>query len=332
MRKRILALVLLASGACAAAPAFGQASAVEGRVGRLESEMRAVQRKVFPGGNGQYLEPEIKPANPQDIPGSPSGSPLSDLTARVNALESQLSGITGQIETTQHRTQVLEDAFNAYKRSTDARLKALEDTASATGGTGSPAPIAGGGDDAPPIAAPPRAGGKGSGVKQPTTRPTRTADTDSVTPPTTDPSRQKQLAAIEHSQSGDAGEDAYLYGYRLWQAKMYPEAEAQFKLVTTTYPKHKRASYAQNLLGRSYLEDGKPSLASLAFYDNYKKWPDGERAPDSLYYLGQSLVKLGKPAADVCKVYRELEDVYGAKLSDAMKADVTRAKAQSKCG
>ena len=328
MRRRILAWVLLAGSACAAAPAFGQTSGVEGRVGKLESEMRAVQRKVFPGGGGQYLEPEIKPTAPEDSPGSPSGSPLSDLTARVNALESQLTGITGQIETTQHRTQVLEDAFNAYKRSTDARIKALEDTAASTGGTGSPAPIMGDADTPPP-----RAGGKpGAGVKQPAARPGKTADADDAAPPSTDPARQKQLAAIERPQSGDAAEDAYLYGYRLWQAKMYPEAEAQFKLVTATYPKHKRASYAQNLLGRSYLEDGKPSLASLAFYDNYKKWPDGERAPDSLYYLGQSLVRLGKPAADACKVYRELEDVYGAKLTDAMKADVTRAKAQSKCG
>jgi len=324
MRRRILTLVLLAGSACAAVPAFGQSSAVEGRVGKLESEMRAVQRKVFPGGAGQYVEPEIKPSTPQDIPGSPSGSPLSDLTARVDALESQLTGITGQIETTQHRTQVLEDAFNAYKRSTDARIKALEDAASSTAGTGSPAPIADASDTPPP-----RAGGKGAGVKQPAARPGKADDAAS---PSTDPARQQQLAAIEHPQTGDKAEDDYLYGYRLWQAKMYPEAEAQFKLVTATYPKHKRASYAQNLLGRSYLEDGKPSLASLAFYDNYKKWPDGERAPDSLYYLGQSLVRLGKPAADVCKVYRELEDVYGAKLSDAMKADVTRAKAQSKCG
>ena len=33
-------------------------------------------------------------------------------------------------------------------------------------------------------------------------------------------------------------------------------------------------------LGRAYLDDGKPSLASIAFYDNYKKYPDGERAPE----------------------------------------------------
>ena len=86
------------------------------------------------------------------------------------------------------------------------------------------------------------------------------------------------------------------------------------KTVVAKYPKHRRASYAQNLLGRAYLDDGKPSLAAIAFYDNYKKMPDGERAPDSLYYLAQALMQLNKPA-DACKVYGELTDVYGAKIS-----------------
>ena len=128
----------------------------------------------------------------------------------------------------------------------------------------------------------------------------------------------------------DAGEDAYIYGFRMWQAKLYPEAEAQLKSVVATYPRHKRASYAQNMLGRAYLDDGKPSLASIAFYDNYKKMPDGDRAPDSLYYLGQALVKLGKPA-DACKVYGELSDVYAAKIGDEMKANIARGRTEAKC-
>jgi TolA-binding protein len=328
----MVALVLLASSALGAVPATAQ-SGVEGRVGRLESEMRAVQRKVFPGAAGQYVEPDIKPSDPNEMPGTPASSPVADLDARVNALQSQLSNVTGSIETTQHRVQVLEDAFNAYKRTTDARLKALEDTAASTGGggnggAGATVPITG--DDSAPQ--PPRSGGKSGAGAKPPTRPAANTGADAGGPASNDPDRQARIAALQRPPSGDQAEDAYLYGYRLWQAKLYPEAETQLKLVTTTYAKHKRASYAQNLLGRSYLDDGKPSLASLAFYDNYKKWPDGERAPDSLYYLGQSLVKLGKPSADVCKVYRELEDVYGAKLSDGMKADVARAKTQSKCG
>ena len=118
-----------------------------------------------------------------------------------------------------------------------------------------------------------------------------------------------RCGAVAKPNSGDAAEDGYLYGYRLWQAKLYPEAETALKEVVAKYPSHKRWSFAQNLLGRSYLDEGKPSLASIAFYDNYKKAPEGERAPDSLFYLAQALVKLGKPA-DACKVWGELTESY----------------------
>jgi TolA-binding protein len=121
-----------------------------------------------------------------------------------------------------------------------------------------------------------------------------------------------------------------MYGYRLWAAKRYPEAEAQLKKVVATYPEHRRASYAQNLIGRAYLDEGKPSLASIAFYDNYKKRPEGERAPDSLYYLAQALVRLKKPA-DACKVYGELTDVYGTKIDATMKANVAKGRVAAKC-
>jgi TolA-binding protein len=323
MRKQLVSWAVLAVALCGAVPAFAQ-SDVEGRVGRLESEMRAVQRKVFPGGGGQYVEPQIQPQATTGPDGLPATSPVADLATRVNTLEGRVSSLTGEIETTDHRVQVLETDFAAYKRATDARLKALE-------GAG-PVSTPPDGDLAPPRATPPRdtaAPKPGPSKITPPAKPS--AKPDAVLPPTTDPVRQKKIAAIERPQTDDAGEDAYIYGYRLWQAKLYPEAEAQFKTVTTTYPKHKRASFAQNLLGRSYLEDGKPSLASLAFYDNYKKWPDGDRAPESLYYLAQALGKLGKPAADVCKVYRELTDVYGAKISDVMKADIARGRTASKC-
>ena len=157
-----------------------------------------------------------------------------------------------------------------------------------------------------------------------------TATVEKPTTPSRDPARAQKIAALERPATDDPAEDAYLYGYRLWQGQFYPEAQVQLKKVVATYPKHKRASFAQNLLGRAYLDEGKPSLASIAFYDNYKKMPDGERAPDSLYYLAQSLMKLGKPA-DACKVYGELGDVYGARISTTMKADITRGRTEAKC-
>ncbi|MCH7862544.1 MAG: hypothetical protein IH998_12845, partial [Proteobacteria bacterium] len=80
-----------------------------------------------------------------------------------------------------------------------------------------------------------------------------------------------------------------------------------------------------------YLDSGAPSLAAVAFYENYKKNPKGERAPDSLYYLAQALIKLKKPAAEVCKVYTELDQLYGDKLSIEMKTGVAEGRASQKC-
>ena len=284
-------------------------SNVEGRVGKLESEMRAVQRKVFPNGAGGYVQPEITaPQTQAQAPGVPASSALSDLTSRVTSLEEQMAGLTGQIEQNGYRTRQLQDQFDAYKRATETRLKALES---------GPAPIAPAGQSAP-LDTPAAVSGSTRPTKTPAAASVVTGDTATSTP------------AVDKPSTGDPAEDAYLYGYRLWQAKRYPEAEAALKKMVADYPKSRRASFAQNLLGRTYLDSGKPSLASMAFYENYKKYPDGERAPDSLLYLGQALTKLNK-AADACKVYDELSDVYGAKLSAAMKSQIASGRSAAKC-
>lgn len=274
-----------------ASPAMAQRDApVEARVGKLESEMRAVQRKVFPGGAGMMVEPQIAPVAPTRVEqgGVPAESAITDLTARVSSLEQQLASMTGQIEQGQYRLRQLEEQFADYRKATDAKLAAA------------------------PATTPPPAGGP------------------EVTVPEAPQPADRATASVEKPNSGDAAEDGYLYGFRLWQAKRYAEAATQLKKVVADFPKHRRASWAQNLLGRTYLDDGKPSLASIAFYDNYKKYPEGERAPDSLYYLGSALVKLDK-AADACKVYGELTDVYGATISAKMKVDVAKARTAAKC-
>ncbi len=312
MRKFLIAVML----AGCATPAFAQ-SGLEGRVGKLESEMRAVQRKVFPGGAGAYLEPQVRPAEaPSEVIGAPSSSAVDDLTQRVSSLESQIASMTGQIEQAQFRLRQLEEQFNAYKQSTDARLS-----------SGAPVPMGGGDDTAGPVVPPPpRAAG--TAPARPGARPP--GSLEAQLGETAPAARPASAGGIEKPSTGQPDEDEYIYGYRLWAAKRYAEAADQLKKVVATYPRSRRASYAQNLLGRSYLDDGKPSLASIAFYDNYKKYPDGERAPESLYYLGQALLKLNKPA-DACKVYGELTDVYGDKMGQGMKDNVARARTSAKC-
>lgn len=279
MLKRLTVLLLL--GTAAAPLAAQSAPDLNARVGKIEKELRAVQRKVFP--NGQPLEPEIVAPTPMPEPlGGPASSPIADLTARVDAIEGQVRTLTAQAEQNGHRVSQLEDQVKQLVADAEARAAAAA--------------------AAPTALAPPAAG------EAPAPAPT----------------------GIERPSTGDPAEDGYIYGFRLWQAKMYADAETELKQVADKYPDHRRASFAQNLLGRAYLDDGKPALAAVALYDSYKKWPKGERAAESLYWLGQALTDLKKPV-DACKVYAQFGDDYAATASASLKAQVAAGQKRAKC-
>lgn len=306
--------VLLAMAAPAIVqPAAAQSAPVEVRVDRLEKEMRAVQRKVFPAGTP--LEAEIvRPATPTVAPGSPASTPIADLTARVGALESQLASVTGQVEENSYKLRQLEEAFNKYKAENEARMAPVEPAPAPRPTTA--APVAA--EPATPVAVAPRPAAPKPAAPRP------------AAPAPASEERKTAVAGIERPDTGDAASDAYNYGFRLWDAKFYPEAQGQLKATVEKYGASPIASKAQNLLGRAYLDDGKPALASVAFYENYQKRPRGDRAPDSLAYLGEALIQLKKPA-DACKVYQELEQVYGDSLSNGLRGMMSAGRAKAKC-
>lgn len=307
MRTMLFAASALAlSGPLFVAAAPTASAQVEQRVDRLEKEMRAVQRKVFPGGTP--LEAEItKPAAPTVAPGTPSSAPIADLTARVSSLEQQLASITNQVEENSFKLKQMEDAFTKYKAELETRLAASQ-----------PAPMVN-----PSVAVPANGGSS--------TRPTASAKPAEAEPAAgASEERKTAVAAIERPSTKDAAMDSYSYGFRLWEAKFYPEAQSQLKATVDKYGDNAVASRAANLLGRAYLDDGKPALASVAFYENYQKRPRGDRAPDSLTYLGEALIQLKKPA-DACKVYQELEQVYGTSLSSSLRGMMDKGRTRAKC-
>lgn len=276
-------------------PAYSQSASVEKRVGTLEKQMTAVQRKVFPGADPRFFEAEIAaPPAAGTVPGTPASSPLSDLTARVESLEKQLTTLTGQTEQNGYKLRQLEEQLAKFRGDSEFRLNALEgNPGAAAAGANPPNPFT-----PPGAASTPAPGATGAAAKP--------------VPP------------------ADAAEAAYSAAYALVVQKRYVEAEGALKDVVAKYPKHKRASYAQHWLGRSYLADGKPAMAVEAFYANYQNNPRGDRAPDSLYWLGQALQKLNKPT-EACKVYGELNDVYGTKINTTLKDQVAQARVTAKC-
>jgi TolA-binding protein len=317
MRSLLIFAVLLSG--VSALPAVAQSDPVSLRVGKLEKEMKAVQRKVFP--NGVAIEPEIGGSTASVAGGTPANTPVADLTARVDALESSLRTLTGQVETDGNRIKKLEDAVKAMRSDFDTRLKALEPQQTAEVPAPKPIESTAAAAVKPPAVVPKPA----SPVTKPVVAPAK--PTPAAKP---DAARKAAIAAVEVPSTGDAAEDTYAYAYRLWAAKLYPEAQVKLKEFMAKYQSHKKASFAQNLLGRAYLDEGKPALASVAFYDNYQKMPRGERANESLYWLGISLMKLKKPA-DACKVYKEFDDVYAGKSGPDLRAKVGKGKADAKC-
>jgi TolA-binding protein len=330
IRLRLATALLLAT---AAMPALAEPKpSIDQRVDKVEKELRAVQRKVFPGGSPAFFEPEIAASSAPPSPvNAPGGAPLNELTSRIDALERTVAELTGQIEQDEHRLTLLSEQTRKDRADFDARLKMLEGGAAPApppGAAPAPAPMI---DPGPPTSSPfgrPSAplasrGGK-PGAAMPGTLPVKTGATKPA------PRVDEEPAPAAAPSTGDAGEDAYMAGYRLWDAKKYGEARTALKAFIAKYPKHRRASYAQNLIGRAYLDEGSPGNAAEAFAANYQTNPRGERAQESLFYLGQSLLKLKKPA-DACRVYSEIDDAYGDKVPDNLKTRIASARKEAKC-
>lgn len=261
MRRLLIAMLLVG----ASTPAMAQQT-VERRVDRLEQEMRAVQRRVFPGGAGATVEPEIRPATPTR-PSVETGDAISTLNARVDAIEAQLARITGQVEENGHRMRQLEEQLNQLRTETQARPAAVEQPAA------------------------------------PASEPAAT------TMPVMEPIVERPAATATTPTASDPAEAAYNAGFRLWEQRNYAAAQTALTQVAERYPRSRWASWARNLAGRAYLDDGKPATAARIFLSNYQDDPRGERAADSLFYLGETLVRLNR-RAEACPVYDELEQTY----------------------
>ena len=221
------------------------------------------------------------------------------LQQRLDAIEAQLQSVVNRSEESGHRVTMIENTLQQLRTDQDARITRLETASAAPPPQIGPAAVA---VPAEPAAKP-----------KPGSAPTVVRETDSAAGGPADP-----------------GEDAYSEGFRLWEARKYDQAIASLRAFTSAFPSHRRVSWANNLVGRSLLDKGEPFAAAQAFLANYRANPKGGRAQDSLYYLGQSLLKYGQPA-QACKAYGELTSVYGDSVRADLKALLPKARAEANC-
>jgi TolA-binding protein len=309
--RTLFSILLLGSSLSVAAPGLAQQRSLDSRVDKLEKEMQAVQRKVFPGGAGQIIAPDVVPPAPQATPsGSPASAPIADLTARVNAIESQLARLTGQAEENGYKLRQLEENYTKLA----AEFAALK-AAAAPPPEAIPLP-------AVPTTAAPAAGRPAAGTRTPAAA---VAKPDAAA----SPARVQAVAAIERPSTGNAALDNYTYGFRLWTAKFFPEAQTQLQTALDNYPNDPVASRTANLLGRAYLDDKKPTQAAKILFENYRLRPKGDRAAESLAWTGEALIQLNR-LKEACMAYDELTESFTGivppNVADMMKKGRVRAK------
>src|SRR3990167_6809917 len=305
-----------------AAPGLAPDAATAERLRKVEGEVHALQRKVFPGGDGPFFEPQITPAQPTgSATNVPSTTAVTDILARLDALESQIARLTSQ---TEENTNSI-----AQLRTRLAALEVTTGAAATASGASVPMSTLGAPTTGTNVVRP------ATSIATPVSAPATTAVTPAATPATvrpTGPTAQRLAAvqAIAKPQTADPGDDEYSYGFRLWDAKFYPEAQQQLSLFVEKYPNHSQISYGRNLLGRAYLDDGKAKEAAPWFLKNYQSDKQGARAPDSLLYLASAMIAMNDTKR-ACIALAEFSETYPAVASGRLKSQYDADRAKGKC-
>jgi TolA-binding protein len=298
-RLRTMVLALALGGTMLAAmPAAAQSQDAEARLRKIEQEVRALQRSVFPGGDGRFFEPEVSTAPGAGTPASPVGpstSAVTDILGRLDSIEAQLARLTSQNEVNSNDIAMLSSRIEVFEKERNAKLAEQRAAEEAEARAKAEAEAA--------AAAAPK-------------------------PPT--PERLAAVQAIVKPNSGDAGDDEYVYGFRLWEAKFFPEAAQQLKMFVDKYPSHWRTSYGRNLLGRTFLDDGKPREAAPWLLQNYQADSTGARAADSLLFLADAMVAIGDTNR-ACIALAEFGEKYPAEAAGRLMQQYEAGRAKVTC-
>lgn len=315
------ALVAAAVVATTPVPSMAQDSS-EARLRRAEAEIRALQRAVFPGGDGRFFEPQITSDGTTTGPTTstaPTTTAVTDILARLDAIEAQL----------QRLTALTEENTNALG-GLDSRLTALEGGLAPASSAAAPAQLPGdsGEDDdfgATDTNLAAMTGGASGNAGQ------RTASTPAPAATGPSPERLAAVQEITKPQTEDAADDEYSYGFRLWDAGFYPEARQQLAKYVEDYPDHFRISYGRNLLGRAFLDDNMPEEAARWFLRNYQADRTANRAPDSLLFLAESMIAMGDTRR-ACIALAEFGDTYPAVATGRLADQYESNRRRVSCG
>lgn len=301
-----------------------QASAdVTKRVDKLEAEMRAVQRKVFPGGPSKYFEPEVQQGAPAETqpPAAQAEQANADLLIemqnKIAMLERQIADMTGQVEQANFQARRAQDELAKFRGDVEFRLGQLEGGGAAQGAAATPG--------AAPMPGTAPVPGVGTPAR---TTPAKPGDPKPFPPEGVDPASP---AADEKPVAGPVTpEEQYKAAFAYVTQKDHARAEAALRTFIEKNPKSPRASDAYYWLGRTYMVQKQFAPAAKAFLDGWQAFPKAERAPEQLLGLADALMGLGK-GEEACRAYNELEAGYPKKITGTIKTRLEQGRQKAKC-
>uniref|UniRef100_UPI0034433F7F tetratricopeptide repeat protein n=1 Tax=uncultured Altererythrobacter sp. TaxID=500840 RepID=UPI0034433F7F len=294
-------------------PALAQDDVSEARVRKIEAEIRALQRQVFPGGDARFFEPEIntQQGTPSNSSNTTSTTAVTDILARLDAIEAQMQRLTAAGEENRNAVMLLSERVEALEAANASETE--PETSEEAPATQSNLSAMTGGAS--------------------TTEPARLAQTAEPAPAQPAGPSEERLAGVQEimkPQTEDVADDEYTYGFRLWNAGFYPEAQQQLRLFVDQHPDHWRATYGRNLLGRAYLDDGKAREAAPWFLRNYQVDKQAARAGDSLLYLAEAMIAL-EDTNRACIALAEFGDTYPALASGRLQDQYEASRQKVTC-
>jgi tol-pal system protein YbgF len=248
------------------------------RLDRIERDLGTLSRQVYRG--------ETPAKGPVSSGPPPSGDFYGRVEARLQQIESELTTLTGNVETLSHANSELGARIERLQKDLEYRLSEIERGGAPRSTTGAQA--------APPQAA---SGSPGATSREGVLGTLTDRDTEQKGSPAPDTRRAALPQGTPQQQ--------YDFALGLLSKSDYNGAALAFQEFLDKNPTTPLASNARYWLGESHYVRKDYNSAARIFLDGYTKDQKGPKAPDTLLKLGMSLTNLEKKK-EACATFDKL--------------------------
>ncbi len=241
------------------------------RIERLQRDLRTLEKDYYRG----QRRGAPKKGTADRGGAAPTSGQLANAEIRMSNLETEMRRLTGQLEEVRHGIQSMLQRLDGLVRDVDFRLTEIE-RRQANGPQPPASPDAAPGSDG----ATAEAKEDGASVQAPAAGP------PSVLPEGTTAER-------------------YNYAYSKLLNVRLDEAEAAFQEFLAEHADDALAGNAQYWLGETYYTQNKLTEAAQTFLTGLERYPNSNKAPDTMLKLGITLGKMGQNE-EACATFLEM--------------------------